>query len=130
MDIPASTATTRTRANHTKKLRHISPWSDAYKFSFFPRTIPVCNSLTASVAEPPDLVSFKQRLSTQFLSLGRGQSVSGVMKFSELCRLCDHTQWQLLYPDWSFHPMNHDSKKLYCKHLTFSAFLSPDFCLS
>ena len=61
VDMPAST---RTRANHTKKLRQISSRSDAYKFSFFPRTIPVWNSLPATVAEAPDLVSFKQGLST------------------------------------------------------------------
>ena len=68
VDIPASTyltpASTRTRANHTKKLRQISSKSDAYKYSFFPRTIPVWNSLPATVAEAPDLVSFKQGLST------------------------------------------------------------------
>ena len=68
VDIPASTyltpASTRTRANHTKKLRQISSKSDAYKHSFFPRTIPVWNSLPATVAEAPDLVSFKQGLST------------------------------------------------------------------
>ena len=29
-------ASTRIRANHTKKLRQISSTSDAYKFSFFP----------------------------------------------------------------------------------------------
>ena len=57
-------ASTRTRANHTKKLRQISSRSDAYKFSFFPRAIPVCNSLPATVVEAPDLVSFKQGLST------------------------------------------------------------------
>ena len=68
VDIPAAAyltpASTRTRANHTKKLKQISSRSDAYKFSFFPRTIPVWNSLPATVAEAPDLVSFKQGLST------------------------------------------------------------------
>ena len=68
VDIPASAyltpASTRTRANHAKKLRQISSKSDAYKHSFFPRTIPVWNSLPATVAEAPDLVSFKQGLST------------------------------------------------------------------
>ena len=68
VDIPASAyltpASTRTRANHTKKLRQISSKSDAYKHSFFPRTIPVWNPLPATVAEAPDLVSFKQGLST------------------------------------------------------------------
>ena len=60
VDIPAAAyltpASTRARANHTKKLRQISSRSDAYKFSFFPRTIPVWNSLPATVAEAPDLV--------------------------------------------------------------------------
>ena len=68
VDIPAAAyltpASTHTRANNTKKLRQISSRSDAYKFSFFPRTIPVGNSLPATVAEAPDLVSFKQGLST------------------------------------------------------------------
>ena len=68
VDIPASAyltpASTRTRAYHTKKLRQISSKSDAYKHSFFPRTIPVWNPLPATVAEAPDLVSFKQGLST------------------------------------------------------------------
>ena len=68
VDIPAAAyltpASTRTRANHTKKLRQISSRSDAYKFSFFPHTIPVWNSLPATVAEAPDLASFKQGLFT------------------------------------------------------------------
>ena len=34
------------------------------KYSFFPRTIPFWNSLPASIAEAPDLVSFKGELST------------------------------------------------------------------
>ena len=68
VDIPAAAyltpTSTRTRANHTKKLRQISSKTDAYKFSFFPRTIPVWNSLPATVAKAPDLVSFKLGLST------------------------------------------------------------------
>ena len=68
VDIPAAAyltpASTRTRANHTKKLRQISSRSDQYKFSFFPRAITVWNSLPATVAEAPDLVFFKQGLST------------------------------------------------------------------
>ena len=68
VDIPAAAyltpASTRTKACHTKKLRQISSRSDAYNFSFFPRTIPVWISLPATVAEAPDLVSYKQGLST------------------------------------------------------------------
>ena len=68
VDIPTSPyvtqASARTRSSHTKKLRQISSRTDAYKYSFFPRTIPFWNSLPASIAEAPDLVSFKQELST------------------------------------------------------------------
>ena len=68
VDIQASAyltpASTQTRANHTEKLRQISSKSDAYKHSFFPLTFPVCNSLPATVAEAPDVVSFKQGHST------------------------------------------------------------------
>ncbi|MEW8542121.1 MAG: reverse transcriptase domain-containing protein, partial [Candidatus Thiodiazotropha sp.] len=68
VDIPPSAyltpASTRTRAHHSKKLRQYSTRTDAFKFSFFPRTIPLWNSLPATVAEAPDLVHFKQGLST------------------------------------------------------------------
>ena len=68
VDIPASAyltpASTRTRANHMKKLRQILSKSDAYKHCFVPRTIPDWNSLPATVAKAPDLVSFKLGLST------------------------------------------------------------------
>ena len=68
VDIPTSPyvtqASARTRSSHTKKLRQISSRTDAYKYSFFPRTIPFWNSLPASIAEAPDLVSFKRELST------------------------------------------------------------------
>ena len=47
-------ASARTRSSHTKKLRQISSRTDAYKYSFFPRTIPFWNSLPASIAEAPD----------------------------------------------------------------------------
>ena len=68
VDIPTSPyvtqASARTRSSHTMKLRQISSRTDAYKYSFFPRTIPFWNSLPASTAEAPDLVSFKRELST------------------------------------------------------------------
>ena len=68
VDIPASAyltpASTRTRVDHMKKLRQILSKSDAYKHSFFPRTIQVWNFLPATMSEAPDLVSFKQGLST------------------------------------------------------------------
>ena len=79
VDIPAAAyltpASTRIRASHTKKLRQISSRSDAYNFSFFPRTIPVWISLPATVAEAPDLVSFKQGLSTLTFSARVGGSL-------------------------------------------------------
>ena len=54
VDIPASAyltpASTRSRENHTKKHKQISSKSDVFKYSFFPRTIPVWNSLPATVA--------------------------------------------------------------------------------
>ena len=68
VDIPTSPyvtqASARTRSSHTMKLRQISSRTDAYKYSFFPRTIPFWNSLPASIAEAPDLVSIKRELST------------------------------------------------------------------
>ena len=67
VDIPAddylTPASTRTRALHTKKLRQYASSTDALKYSFFPRTITTWNSLSASIADAPDLVSFKQELS-------------------------------------------------------------------
>ena len=57
-------ASARTRSSHTMKLGQISSRTDACKYSFFPRNIPFCNSLPASIAEAPDLVSFKRELST------------------------------------------------------------------
>ena len=55
-----ASSTGRTRQAHYKKYRQISTCTDSYKFSFFPRTIRVWNSLTASIAEAPSLVSFKK----------------------------------------------------------------------
>ena len=58
-----ASSTGRTRQSHYMKYRQISTRTDSYKFSFFPSTIPVWNSLPASVAETPSLVSFKKGLS-------------------------------------------------------------------
>ena len=55
VDIPASTyltpSTARTRSSRTKKFRQSSPSTDCFKFSFFPGTIPLWNSLPAVTAE-------------------------------------------------------------------------------
>jgi hypothetical protein len=67
VDIPISDyltpAPSRTRSDHSKKFHLQSISTSYYKNSFFPRTATTWNSLPASVAEAPDLVSFKQRLS-------------------------------------------------------------------
>ena len=44
-------STTRTRSIQSKKYRHFFPSSDSFKFSFFPRTVPLWNSLPAVLAE-------------------------------------------------------------------------------
>ena len=66
VDIKATTylepASTRTRAQHSFKLRQLSSKTDNYKYSFFPSTIRTWNSLPAAIAEAPDLVHFKQEL--------------------------------------------------------------------
>ena len=68
VDIPASQylipAESRTRAAHSRKYRQLTTLTSAYKDSFFPQTISTWNRLPASVAESPDLASFKQGLST------------------------------------------------------------------
>ena len=52
----------RTRSNHSYKFQHISASTNSYKFSFFPHTIPIWNSLPARTAEAPSLLSFKREL--------------------------------------------------------------------
>ena len=68
IDIPAaeylSPSTTRTRSAHSRKYRQISTSTDSFKFSVFPRTVPLWNSLSAAVAVAPSFVSFKEGLST------------------------------------------------------------------
>ena len=68
VDIPCDAyltpATARTRAIYSKKLLQHPTRTDTFKHIFFPRTIPVWNLLPAPVAEAPDLVLFKQGLSS------------------------------------------------------------------
>ena len=73
VDIPAylTLESTRTRSNHAKKPRQTSSGTDVYKYSFFPGTIPTWNALPAPIAEAPDLVTFKQELSTYNLAPNR-----------------------------------------------------------
>ena len=80
VDIPAAPylipESTRNRASNAKKLRQYPAKTDTYKFSFFPRVIPVWNYLSAEIAKAPDLVHFKQGLSSLKFKARRGQSVS------------------------------------------------------
>ena len=66
MDIPAdhylTPSKTRTRNTHSKKMLQYHTRMDTLKFSFLPRTTPTWNMLPATVAEAPDLVSFKRGL--------------------------------------------------------------------
>ena len=57
-------ASSRTISAHFHKYRQISTTTCNYKNSYFPRTIITWNSLSPAIAEAPDLVSFKQGLST------------------------------------------------------------------
>ena len=68
VDIPASKYLTpykaATRATHSTRFRLPSISTNYYKFSFFPRTIPVWNKLSATIAEAQSLASFKRGLSS------------------------------------------------------------------
>ena len=57
-------APTRARSHHGKKLRQYYTSTDTNKYSFFPCTILLWNSLLVSLADAPDLVTFKRGLST------------------------------------------------------------------
>jgi hypothetical protein len=68
VDIPSdnyiSFTARATRSAYTLKINQHQTMTDTMKYSFFPRTIPEWNRLPASIAEAPDLVSFKQGLTT------------------------------------------------------------------
>ena len=68
VDIPAADyltpAPSKTRSNHSKKILQPHTRTDTLKYSFFPRTTRLWNSLPAAVAEASDLVSFKRGLCT------------------------------------------------------------------
>ena len=67
IDIPPTDYLTqtcsRTRTAHKYKYQQYSTSTDCFKYSFFPRTIPLWNRLPAAAAEAPSLVSFKRELS-------------------------------------------------------------------
>ena len=56
---PASKKTRAGWAAHSFKFQQYPTSTDCFKFSFFPRTIPVWNRLPAAAAEAPSLISFK-----------------------------------------------------------------------
>ena len=66
IDIPAerylTPASTRTRSHHSLKYRQIPTYCDYHKYSFFPNTVCLWNSLPANAAESPGLVPFKRGL--------------------------------------------------------------------
>ena len=68
VDIPSSNylipANSKTRSNHSKKMQQYHTRSDVFKYSFFPKTTRNRNQLPATIAENPDLVSFKRGLSS------------------------------------------------------------------
>ena len=61
-DLYLNKAYSRTRSNHSLKFQHFSSRTDTFKFSFFPRVVPIWNSLPSTAAEAPSLVSFKREL--------------------------------------------------------------------
>jgi hypothetical protein len=52
------------RTHGAHKFRQIQSNKDIYKFSFFPNTLSVWNSLPQSIALSPNLESFKSGIST------------------------------------------------------------------
>jgi hypothetical protein len=68
VDIPSSNylipANSKTRPNYSKKMQQYHTRSDVFKYSFFPRTTRNWNQFPDTIAETPDLVSFKQVLSS------------------------------------------------------------------
>ena len=61
LPIPVSVrpADSRTRSKHSYKFRHIATNTNAYKYSFFPRTIPLWNSLPTTVVPATNPEAFQ-----------------------------------------------------------------------
>ncbi|KAI8521408.1 hypothetical protein Bbelb_011620 [Branchiostoma belcheri] len=59
---PAQASPRRTRGSHQYKYQPIHARTDAYKYSFFPRTIPQWNALPGPVVMAPTVESFRARL--------------------------------------------------------------------
>ena len=52
----------RTRASHESQYTRYFAYSDALKYSFFPRTIPMWNSLPSSVVSSKTIEEFKAQI--------------------------------------------------------------------
>jgi hypothetical protein len=87
LDNYISFTTRATRSAHTLKINQHQTRTDTMKYSFFPRTIPEWSRLPASIAEAPDLVSFKQGLTTLHFLIAIVQLVSRPQRRLELCWL-------------------------------------------
>ena len=57
-------STSRTRSAHSSKFLHYHCKNNIFKFSFFPRVVPVWNRLPASVVESQSLAAFKKGLAS------------------------------------------------------------------
>jgi len=53
---------TSTRKNHNFVYNHIQSSTDAYKYSFFPRTIPLWNKLDSDTVNSNNIEQFKNNL--------------------------------------------------------------------
>jgi hypothetical protein len=60
-----SFSTSKTRSKNSLKINTLQSRTDAYKFSFFPRTICEWNNLSDTVVTSPSVDAFKSRLLTQ-----------------------------------------------------------------
>ena len=59
---PVPSPFTATRSSNDIKFLHYQPNIDCYKYSFFPRTIPVWNSLPSDIVQATSVVNFKDLL--------------------------------------------------------------------
>ena len=59
---PVPSPITATRSSNDIKFLHYQPNIDCYKYSFFPRTIPVWNSIPSNIVQATSVVNFKDLL--------------------------------------------------------------------
>jgi hypothetical protein len=61
----STTSTVKTRYQREGQYKIITPRTDTYKFSFYPRTIPVWNQLPIQVVNAPSVSSFNNQLKAE-----------------------------------------------------------------